>query len=238
MSRLDLHKRDVRLEKLSRINVAHLHQLESMGYPRRTCAEALKQSNNRLAEASEILLTNIDILLTATEEPARTDEHDDEDVPDDESVNDATHVPQLIALGAEPEEARALLEIHGHRLDLAAEELLRKIDTPTTTTDDDQSRLNDLKQRACVILDRRGKHRCVRSLESLVCLAAKRARTNERRAARRQRLALLEAVIPDLMNSTGEVGETGDDNHLDLLLDEEEAFICSYRQRLIDDGFW
>ena len=210
-----------------------------MGYPRRTCAEALKQTNNRLAEASEILLTNIDILVSATEAP-QTDEHDeDEDVPDDEPMNDAAHIPQLIALGAEPEEARALLEIHGHRLDLAAEELLRKIETPTPV-DDDESRLNDLNQRARAIVDKRGKNRCVRSLEgdSPLRLAAKRARTDERRAAQQQRLAALEAIIPDLMNSTGEVGDNSDDNHLDLLLDEEEAFISSYRQRLIDDGFW
>ncbi|CAF4954494.1 unnamed protein product, partial [Rotaria socialis] len=46
-----------------------------MGYLRRACAEALKQSNNRLEQASEMLLTNIDTLITA----GRLSRHDDDD---------------------------------------------------------------------------------------------------------------------------------------------------------------
>jgi uncharacterized UBP type Zn finger protein len=101
-----------------RINIAHLRQLQSMGYPRRACAEALKQANNRLEEAGEMLLTNADTLIAASR-PTRED-RDDDDFQETELMEDGSHIPQLIALGAEPEQARALLEIHGNRLDRAA----------------------------------------------------------------------------------------------------------------------
>ncbi|CAF4290162.1 unnamed protein product, partial [Rotaria magnacalcarata] len=75
---------------------------------------ALKQSNNHLEQASEMLLTNIDTLITA----GRLSRHDGDDDDDDDGaayqdsvlMEDATHIPQLVALGAELEEARALLE--------------------------------------------------------------------------------------------------------------------------------
>ena len=56
----------------------------------------------------------------------------------------------------------------------------------------------------------------------------------------------METVLPDLlrssrqvesMNADEQVDTGGPDEYLDLLLDEEETFICQYRQRLIDDGF-
>ena len=78
-------------------------------------------------------------------------------------------------------------------------------------------------------------------------LAAKRARLDERSAAEQQRRAALDTVIPELLrtgmnaedvNSDEQTAAGGSDDYLDLLLDEEETFICEYRQRLIDDGFW
>jgi len=125
-----------------------------MGYPRRVCAEALRQANNCLEEASEMLLTNFDMLLTASR-PARED-HDDDREQETELMEDATHIPQLIALGAEFEEARALLEIHGNRLDRAAEELLQKLKDPVTTTTE-QNTMENLFERAREIVEKRGK---------------------------------------------------------------------------------
>lgn len=128
-----------------------------MGYRRRVCAEALKQSNNRLEEASEMLLTNIDMLITASDISKDDDNHIDDQ---EESVlpEDPTHIPQLIALGAEPEEARALLEIHGNRLDRAAEELLQRLkDSATaTTTTSESDQLSDLLERARDVIEERG----------------------------------------------------------------------------------
>jgi uncharacterized protein YjgD (DUF1641 family) len=125
-----------------------------MGYPRRVCAEALKQSNNRLEEASDMLLTNFDMLLTASR-PDKEDNDDDREQ-EMELMEDATHIPQLIALGAEFEEARALLEIHGNRLDRAAEELLQKSKDPVTT-DMQQNPMENLFERAREIVEKRGK---------------------------------------------------------------------------------
>jgi uncharacterized UBP type Zn finger protein len=143
------------LKNIFRINITYLGQLQSMGYPRRVCAEALKQSNNRLEEASDMLLTNFDTLLTACR-PAKEDKEDDDRAIETELMEDATLIPQLIALGAEPEEARALLEIHGNRLDRAAEELLQKLKDPVTT-DEQQSPMEDLFERARKVVEKRGK---------------------------------------------------------------------------------
>jgi uncharacterized UBP type Zn finger protein len=137
-----------------RINIAHLRQLQSMGYPRRACAEALKQANNRLEEAGEMLLTNADTLIAASR-PTRED-RDDDDFQENELMEDGSHIPQLIALGAEPEQARALLEIHGNRLDRAAEELLQKFKDSTVTTTE-QDPLADLFKRAREIVEKRSK---------------------------------------------------------------------------------
>jgi hypothetical protein len=71
-------------------------------------------------------------------------------------MEDATHIPQLIALGAELEEARALLEIHGNRLDRAAEELLQKFKEPMETTTE-QNPMGNLFERARAIVEKRGK---------------------------------------------------------------------------------
>jgi len=126
-----------------------------MGYPRRVCAEALKQSNNRLEEASEMLLTNLDTLITATQ-TARGNNDDDDGDQEMELMEDVTHIPQLLALGAELEEARALLEIHGNRLDRAAEELLQKIQNPIVTTTEQDPTAN-LFERAREIAEKRGR---------------------------------------------------------------------------------
>jgi len=126
-----------------------------MGYPRRACAEALKQTNNRLEEASEILLTNLDTLIAASQPTRDNNDDDDQEI---QLMEDATHIPQLIALGAEFEEARALLEIHGNRLDRAAEELLQKIKNPVVTNTE-PSPLTDLFERAQAIAEKRGKNR-------------------------------------------------------------------------------
>ena len=201
-----------------------------MGYPRRVCAEALKQSNNRLEEASEMLLTNFDTLLTASR-PAKEEKEDDNRELEAELMEDASHIPQLVALGAELEEARALLEIHGNRLDRAAEELLQKLKDPVTT-DVQQSPMEDLLERARKIVEKR---------------AEKKARTDEEAAAEAHRRATLQTVVPDLLRNNAEIEDSTNENqmdvdgpndYLDLLLDEEETFICQYRQRLIDDGMW
>ncbi len=125
-----------------------------MGYPRRVCAEALKQSNNRLEEASEMLLTNLDTLITATQ-TARGNNDDDGDQ-EMELMDDVTHIPQLLALGAELEEARALLEIHGNRLDRAVEELLQKLSNPIVTNTEQDS-MGNLIERARSVVEERGK---------------------------------------------------------------------------------
>jgi uncharacterized UBP type Zn finger protein len=122
-----------------------------MGYPRRACAEALKQANNRLEEAGEMLLTNVDTLIAAS----RPTTEDDDDHQDTELMEDATHIPQLIALGAEPEEARALLEIHGHRLERAAEEFLQKLRDPMITNTEEDP-LANLLERARSMTEERG----------------------------------------------------------------------------------
>ncbi len=78
-------------------------------------------------------------------------------------------------------------------------------------------------------------------------LAAKIARLDEEAAAAERRRATLETIVPDLLRSNEEIENINIDNptdnggpndYLDLLLDEEETFICEYRQRLIDDGMW
>ncbi|CAF2106239.1 unnamed protein product [Rotaria magnacalcarata] len=219
-----LQNRYGRTQNGEKINVTYLRQLESMGYPRRACAEALKQSNNHLEQASEMLLTNIDTLITA----GRLSRHDGDDDDDDGAayqdsvlMEDATHIPQLVALGAELEEARALLEIHGNRLDRAAEELLQRYKDPITTNAE-PDRLTTLFERA----------------------NAKKAKLDEKAAAAEHRRAALAAIVPDLLRNNqttedinNEAGPDPDD-YLDLLLDDEEAFISDYRKRLMDDGFY
>jgi uncharacterized UBP type Zn finger protein len=133
-----------------------------MGYPRHACAEALKQANNRLEEASEMLLTNFDTLV-AISRPTQEDNDNDGDQ-ETELMDDVTHIPQLIALGAEPEEARALLEIHGNRLDRAAEELLQKFKNPTVTNTE-QNPLENLFERARVTAEKRGKKKNINFLQ-------------------------------------------------------------------------
>lgn len=125
-----------------------------MGYPRRACAEALKQSNNRLEEAGEMLLMNLDTLIAASR-PIKGD-RDEDRVEETELMEDASHIPQLIALGAELEEARALLQIHGNRLDRAAEELLQQSRNPVTT-ESEQNPEEDLLERARAVTEKRGK---------------------------------------------------------------------------------
>ncbi|CAF1012608.1 unnamed protein product [Rotaria sp. Silwood1] len=209
-----------------KINITYLRQLESMGYPRRACAEALKQANNRLEEASEMLLTNIDTLVTVSRLSA--DDHNDDDGgassnQEGELIDDGTLIPQLVALGAEPEQARALLEIHDNRLDRAAEELLQKFRNPIGTTTDDQ--MSNLFERARKIVEKR---------------AAKRARLDEKAAADEHNRTTLETIVPDLLRGNRQLedinGDSGPDDYLDLLLDEEETFIREYRHKLINDG--
>jgi len=126
-----------------------------MGYPRRACAEALKQANNRLEEAGEMLLTNVDTLIAASQ-PIRDDNHNDDGDQETELMEDVTHIPQLIALGAEFEEARALLDIHGNRLDRAVEELLQKLSNPMVTNTEQDS-MGNLIERARTVVEERGK---------------------------------------------------------------------------------
>jgi hypothetical protein len=126
-----------------------------MGYPRRACAEALKQANNRLEEAGEMLLTNIDTLIAASQ-ATRDDNHNDDGDQETELMEDGTHIPQLIALGAEFEEARALLDIHGNRLDRAVEELLQKLSNPIVTNTEQDS-MGNLIERARTVVEKRGK---------------------------------------------------------------------------------
>ncbi|CAF1158578.1 unnamed protein product [Adineta ricciae] len=219
-----LQKRYGRTQNGQKLDIKHLHQLESMGYPQCACAEALKQSNNRLEEAGEMLLNDLETLIAVSRPERKTKEDDDE--PTNVLPEDASHVPQLLSLGAELDEARALLEIHGNRLDRAAEELLQKNQDPT------QDSMADLLQRARVLAEKR---------------AVKNARLEEKHRADQERRAKLQTVLPDLlrnnmevdnMESESETASGGPDEYLDLLLDEEEAFILEYRQRLINDGFW
>jgi hypothetical protein len=81
----------------------------------------------------------------------------------------------------------------------------------------------------------------------LFSLAAKKARLEEEIAAAEHRRTTLQTIVPDLLRNNGEIEDITTDNpmnndvsndYLDLLLDEEETFICEYRQRLIDDGMW
>lgn len=129
-----------------------------MGYPRRACAEALKQSNNRLEDAGEMLLTNLDALVAASR-PTRED-HDEDRMEETELMEDASHIPQLIALGAEMDEARALLEIHGNRLDRAAEEFLQQSKN-SVTTETEQDPKESLLERARAVTEERGKKKRV-----------------------------------------------------------------------------
>lgn len=88
------------------------------------------------------------------------------------------------------------------------------------------------------------------SINSFVCffchLAAKKHRSDKNAADEERRRATLETVLPDLLRTNQSLEELitdsqidtgGPDEYLDLLLDEEEAFIREYRQRLINDGF-
>jgi hypothetical protein len=78
-------------------------------------------------------------------------------------------------------------------------------------------------------------------------LAAKKARSDEEIAAAERRRITLQTIVPDLlrnnepmedMDTDNQMDSDGPNDYLDLLLDEEEAFIREYRQRLIDDGCW
>lgn len=78
-------------------------------------------------------------------------------------------------------------------------------------------------------------------------LAAKRARLEEKIAVDEHRIATLQTIVPDLLRNNDEMDELdntnptdneGSNSYLDLLLDEEEAFIREYRQKLVDDGMW
>jgi hypothetical protein len=78
-------------------------------------------------------------------------------------------------------------------------------------------------------------------------LVAKITELEEKAAADAQRRATLQTIVPDLLRNNGEIEDPtnenqmdvdGSNDYLDLLLDEEETFICQYRQRLIEDGMW
>ncbi|CAF0772467.1 unnamed protein product [Rotaria sordida] len=224
-----LQNRYGRTQNGQKINITYLRQLQSMGYPRRVCAEALKQANNRLEEASEMLLTNLDTLLTASR-LSKDDNNNNDDDDDDhggnqesELMDDGTLIPQLIALGAEPEQARALLEIYGNRLDRAAEELLQKFKNPMVTNTDDQ--MSNLFERARKIVEKR---------------TAEKARLDGQAAADEHKRSTLETIVPDLLRTNRQIedinNDSGPDDYLDLLLDDEETFIREYRQKLINDG--
>ncbi|CAF0848033.1 unnamed protein product [Rotaria sordida] len=224
-----LQNRYGRTQNGQKINITYLRQLQSMGYSRRVCAEALKQANNRLEEASEMLLTNLDTLLTASR-LSKDDNNNNDDDDDDhggnqesELMDDGTLIPQLIALGAEPEQARALLEIYGNRLDRAAEELLQKFKNPMVTNTDDQ--MSNLFERARKIVEKR---------------TAEKARLDGQAAADEHKRSTLETIVPDLLRTNRQIedinNDSGPDDYLDLLLDEEETFIREYRQKLINDG--
>lgn len=81
----------------------------------------------------------------------------------------------------------------------------------------------------------------------MLFLAAKKARLEAAAAAEEHRRATLQTIVPDLLRNSVEIEDITNENqmdndrsndYLDLLLDEEETFICEYRQRLIDDGMW
>lgn len=217
--RIALDPRVVPRKTVSRLNISHLKQLQSMGYPRRACAEALKQTNNRLEDASDMLIANLDTLMAAMEE--------ERPAPVDTSV----HVPELVALGADPDVAQALLTIHNGQLERAAEEFLQKVQTLQSATTADNNPMNEILAQAEQVL-RRNEER-----------ETKRVRREEEKEKQK---AALESIVPDLLRTTtNALDENADDgagaesnDYLDLLLDEEETFMREYRQRLIDDGFW
>lgn len=70
----------------------------------------------------------------------------------------------------------------------------------------------------------------------------KKAKSDEEAADKQRRQAALDTIVPDLLRnnqtSEDENNEDGPESYLDLLLDEEEAFLREYRQRLIEDGFY
>ena len=179
-----------------------------MGYRRRLCAEALKHANNRLEEASDMLLTSMDTLMAGMEDEKP------------KAVDTASQIPELVALGADPDVARALLAIHNGQLDRAAEEFLQKFQNSQTTDANPTAEILDREEETNV----------------------KRLRREDDDAKRR---AALESIVPDLLGGNNDAGSEENpqdpiesDNYLDLLLDEEEAFLCEYRQRLVDDGHW
>ena len=191
-----------------------------MGYPRRVCAEALKHANNHLEEASEMLLTNLDTLMAGI---------DDDEKP--KLADTIAQVPELVALGADPDVARALLTIHNGQLERAAEEFLQKFQNSqnTTTTTSGADLTAELFERAENILNQ---------VEEK---SAKRIRREEDDAKRR---AALQSIVPELIhNNNDDASEENPQDtseshdYLDLLLNEEETFICEYRQRLVDDGY-
>lgn len=100
-----------------------------------------------------MLLINVDALIAASRLAKNDREHVDDEEP--ALVEDASHLPQLVALGAEYEEARALLDIHGNRLDRAVEEFLQR-NQQAATANTTQGAVDDLLERARGAVEGRG----------------------------------------------------------------------------------
>jgi hypothetical protein len=127
-----------------------------MGYARRICAEALKQSNNRVEQATEMLLNQKEMLKLSSQSSASPDE-DNQYIELPLAVEpDSNLMAELISLGAEPDVAQALLIIHGNQLEKAAEELLQKSLHPSKTCSSTPSTV-ELLERAKRIEQKRGK---------------------------------------------------------------------------------
>lgn len=224
---------------MSRLNIKNLKQLQSLGYDERLCAEALKQSDNRLEQAGEILLTNPDILLS-TSDVADDDEYEDIDSDhQDESELTANtdrlnRITELIALGADEQVANALLKIHNDNLERAASEFFQM--------SNDQSSTEKLLERAQKRMKTSSEidifTRTIHMLKLLfLCVETKREKRDQVRQEK------LDTIIPELLRvnqsiESGEADQDGSTNYLDALLEEEEAFISEYRQRLIDEGIY
>jgi hypothetical protein len=128
-----------------------------MGYPSGVCAEALKQANNKLEEATDMLLNHADILMVTIQSKKKqkttTFSNDDQQVT---PANETAQLAQLIALGAEPEIAHALLTIHGNQVERAAEEFVQRMSQFATASSSDVDIIN-LIERARQIIDRQGR---------------------------------------------------------------------------------
>ncbi|CAF0805452.1 unnamed protein product [Didymodactylos carnosus] len=187
------------------IDVQKFKNLVQMGYSKRSCAEALKQTNNNLEQALEALLTNPDVLLTAAAASRQPldifddleGEEDGNDVNNTQTVSDE-HVSHLANLGFEPESAKLALEIESNNLENAANYLMQNSD------------ISELRTKAQA-----------KSAEK----AFRRLNRGIRNAANEQQRRLLDTVINDI--SKGDA-----DEYLHTTLDEEEAFIKKYRNLL------